>query len=106
MDDAQVTSLVAGLRASESETRARAASAPGGRTGPPIPANDPTTSVAVLREAIADGRAVWLGYSDGVGRTQRLLFYPERLDGGRVTGVSEGVTRTLSVHRITGVVAD
>ncbi|WP_404384938.1 helicase-associated domain-containing protein [Knoellia locipacati] len=106
MDDAQVTSLVAGLRASESEARARAAAAPGGRTGPPIPANDPTTSVAVLREAIADGRAVWLGYSDGVGRTQRMLFYPERLDGGRVTGVSEGVTRTLSVHRITGVVAD
>ncbi|MFW5473805.1 helicase-associated domain-containing protein [Knoellia sp. CPCC 206450] len=106
MDEAQVASLVAGLRAAESEARARAAAAPGGRTGPPIPANDPTTSVAVLREAIADGRPVWLGYSDGVGRTQRMLFYPERLDGGRVTGVSEGVTRTLSIHRITGVVAD
>lgn len=106
LDLAQIGSLVAGLRASESEARVRAAAASGGRTGPGIPANDPTTSMAVLREAIADGRAVWLGYSDGIGRTQRLLFYPERIDGGRVTGVTEGVTRTLSIHRITGVVAD
>src|SRR5690606_26136562 len=106
LDRAQIGALVAGLRASEAEARARAAASPGGRTGPAIPANDPTTSMAVLREAIADGRAVWLGYSDGVGRTQRLLFYPERIDGGRVTGVSDGVTRTLSIHRITGVVAD
>ena len=106
MDQAQIGSLVAGLRASESHARAQASAAPAGRTGPPIPANDPTTSVAVIREAIADGRAVWLGYSDGIGRTQRMLFYPERLDGGRVSGVSDGVSRTLSIHRITGVVAD
>ena len=106
MDQAQIGSLVAGLRAAESHARAQASAAPAGRTGPPIPANDPTTSVAVIREAIADGRAVWLGYSDGIGRTQRMLFYPERLDGGRVSGVSDGVSRTLSIHRITGVVTD
>ncbi|MFW5471449.1 helicase-associated domain-containing protein [Knoellia sp. CPCC 206435] len=105
MDRAQIGSLVAGLRAAESHAQAQAAT-PAGRTGPPIPANDPTTSVAVIREAIADGRAVWLGYSDGIGRTQRMLFYPERLDGGRVSGVSQGVSRTLSIHRITGVVTD
>ena len=105
MDRAQIGSLVSGLRAAESHAQARATT-PSGRTGPAIPANDPTTSVAVLREAIADGRAVWLGYSDGIGRTQRLLFYPERLDGGRVSGVSDGITRTLSIHRITGVVSD
>lgn len=106
MDLAQLDSLVAGLRAAEAEARTRAAVTMDGRSGPAIPANDPTTSMAVLREAIADGRAVWLGYSDGIGRTQRLLFYPERIDGGRVSGVSEGVTRTLSIHRITGVVSD
>jgi hypothetical protein len=106
MDNAQLGSLVAGLRASEAHARARAVPTADGRTGPAIPANDPTTSMAVLREAIADGRAVWLGYSDGIGRTQRLLFHPERLDGGRVTGVSDDVTRTLSIHRITGVVSD
>ncbi|MEO7269555.1 MAG: helicase-associated domain-containing protein [Knoellia sp.] len=106
MDLAQLDSLVAGLRAAEAETTSRASVTMDGRAGPAIPANDPTTSMAVLREAIADGRAVWLGYSDSVGRTQRLLFYPERIDGGRVSGVNEGVTRTLSIHRITGVVTD
>lgn len=106
MDVAQLGSLVDGLRAAEQEARGRAVAASAGRSGPPIPANDPTTSMAVLREAIADGRAVWLGYSDGVGRTQRLLFHPERIDGGRVTGVSDDITRTLSIHRITGVVTD
>lgn len=106
MDLAQVDSLVAGLRAAEAEASTRAQVTLDGRTGPPIPANDPTTSMAVLRESIADGHAVWVGYSDGIGRTQRLLFYPERIDGGRVSGVTEGVTRTLSIHRITGVVAD
>lgn len=106
MDRAQLDSLVAGLRAAEAEATTRAGVTMDGRAGPAIPANDPTTSMAVLREAIADGRAVWLGYSDGIGRTQRLLFYPERIDGGRVSGVNEGVTRTLSIHRITGVVTD
>jgi len=106
MDSAQLVSLITGLRAAEAHARTRASMTMDGRTGPAIPANDPTTSMAVLREAIADGRAAWLGYSDGIGRTQRLLFYPERIDGGRVQGVSEGVTRTLSIHRITGVVPD
>ncbi|MFW5467041.1 helicase-associated domain-containing protein [Knoellia sp. CPCC 206391] len=106
MDRAQLGSLVAGLRAAEAEAHTRASVSAESRGGPAIPANDPTTSMAVLREAIADGRAVWLGYSDGIGRTQRLLFYPERIDGGRVSGVNEGVGRTLSIHRITGVVTD
>lgn len=106
LDEAQLATLVAGLRSSEADAAARAAAAPTGRRGPAIPANDPTTSMAVLREAIADGRPVWLGYSDNIGQTQRMLFYPERLDGGRVTGVTDGVTRTLSIHRITGTVAD
>ncbi|KGN36642.1 helicase-associated domain-containing protein [Knoellia subterranea] len=105
MDRAQLGSLIQTLRAGEDEARNRASAIAGGR-GPAIPANDPTTSIAVLREAIADGRAVWLGYSDSIGQTQRLLFHPERIDGGRVSGVAEDVARTLSIHRITGVVPD
>ncbi len=105
VDADHAAEMVRSLRAGESaatgvqEERA-------GRAGPAIPANDPTTSVAVLREAIADRHATWLGYSDGSGRVRRMLFYPERIDGGRVTGIADGTTRTLSVHRITGVVAE
>ena len=72
------------------------------RPGPSLPSTDPTTTLAVLRDAAADRQAVWLGYSDADGRVQRLLFYPERVEGGRVHGTAEGVSRTLSIHRVTG----
>ncbi len=105
VDSGHADDLVRSLRAGEAAAGALAARR-ADRAGPAIPANDPTTSVAVLREAIADGHATWLGYSDGTGHIQRMLFYPERIDGGRVTGTADGATRTLSVHRITGVVAE
>lgn len=105
VDDEHARELVVGLREREERSRSER-SRLGARSGPAIPANDPTTSVAILREAIADGHAVWLGYADGAGATRRMLFYPERLDGGRVSGNADGTARTLSVHRITGVVAD
>jgi hypothetical protein len=104
VDAAHAAALVAALRAGEASAdadRARRHT----RQGPSIPANDPTTSIALLREAVAAGHAVWLGYADAAGSVQRMLFYPERVDGGRVTGSADGGRRVLSIHRITGVVA-
>ena len=54
------------------------------------------------REAAAERQSVWLGYSDADGGVQRLLFYPDRIEGGRVHGVVDGSSRTLSIHRVTG----
>ena len=105
VDVEHATDLVRTLRSGEAAADA-ARAAVAGRPGPAIPASDPATSVAVLREAIADGHAAWLGYADGSGRVRRMLFYPERVDGGRVSGTADGASRTLSVHRITGVVAE
>jgi hypothetical protein len=102
VDAPHATELARALRAGEAAAEAATA----GRTGPAIPSGDPTTSVAVLREAIAGGYAVWLGYADGSGRVRRVLFSPRRIDGGRVTGTVEGTTHTLSVHRISGVVVE
>lgn len=101
VDDEHALSVLTRMR----EGEARIDSRPPVR-GPRIPASDPTTTIAVLREAVADGHAVWIGWSDGTGRTERLLFLPERIDGGRITGTADGAVRTLSVHRITGAVAD
>ncbi len=70
-------------------------------------ATDPATTSAVLRLAVSDSRAVWLGYADGNGRTARHLVRPVRLDGGRlyaVSGESEG-EQVFLLHRITGVAA-
>ena len=68
-----------------------------------MPTGDPTISLAVLREACADERAVWIGYTDATGGVRRFLFHPEGIDHGRVHGISDGVRRTLSIHRVTGV---
>jgi hypothetical protein len=34
-----------------------------------------------------------------------MLFYPERVEGGRVHGTADGTARTLSIHRVTGASA-
>jgi hypothetical protein len=103
VDDELVTTMVGALRAGE-ESAAYQREQVASRPGPSLPSTDPTTTLAVLRDAAADRQAVWLGYSDADGRIQRMLFHPERVEGGRVHGTADGTTRTLSIHRVTGAV--
>ncbi|NYG07229.1 hypothetical protein BJ986_001716 [Phycicoccus badiiscoriae] len=103
VDDELVATMVGALRAGE-EAAAYQREQVASRPGPSLPSTDPTTTLAVLRDAAADRQAVWLGYSDADGRTQRILFYPDRVEGGRVHGTADGATRTLSIHRVTGAV--
>lgn len=73
-------------------------------SAPPLPAMDPTTSLALLREAAGDRRPVWIGYVDAEGSPRRQLVEPLGIDGGRVTALEPGGgVRSYSVHRITGV---
>jgi hypothetical protein len=103
VDDELVTTMVGALRAGE-EAAAYQREQVASRPGPSLPSTDPTTTLAVLRDAAADRQAVWIGYSDADGGTQRLLFYPDRVEGGRVHGTADGTGRTLSIHRVTGAV--
>lgn len=106
VDEPFTTALVAGLRAAEAsadERRAEEATRP----GPAIPATDPVVTLALLREAMADGHGVWIGVTDRLGATTRHLIHPRRVEGGRVHATDEaGVERTWSVHRITGATLD
>ncbi|MDQ4098481.1 MAG: helicase-associated domain-containing protein, partial [Actinomycetota bacterium] len=104
VDDDVVTALIGALRAGE-ESAAYQREQQASRRGPSLPSTDPTTTLAILREAAADRQGVWIGYSDSDGGVQRLLFYPERVEGGRVHGSAEGTARTLSIHRVTGAAA-
>lgn len=88
--------IVHQLRAGEEA----AASRPTGR--PALAHTDPTTALAILREAAADQTPVWIGYASSSGQIERLLFHPENAEGGRVTGMVSGTRRVLSIHRITG----
>ena len=106
VDEASTTALVAGLRAAEAsadERRAEEASRP----GPAIPTTDPVVTLALLREAMADGHGVWIGVTDRLGATTRHLIHPRRVDGGRVHATDEaGRERSWSVHRIAGATVD
>jgi hypothetical protein len=103
VDDEQTETLVSALRAGEASAayeRDRARSLP----GPRLPSTEPAVALALLREATADSLGLWIGYADADGRTQRILFYPRRIEGGRAYGFVEGtnVEQTFSIHRITG----
>ncbi|GAB3107868.1 helicase-associated domain-containing protein [Janibacter alkaliphilus] len=89
--------VVTALRAAEDRPRRETG------TGRSVPALDPVSSAALLREAAADRLPVWVGVTDAVGSTSRLLFHPRQVEGGRVHGEVDGSPRTLSLHRITGV---
>ena len=73
---------------------------------PTIPSLDPASTSALLREAAADQVPAWIGVTDAVGSTRRLLFQPTTVDGGRVIGEVDAVPQVFSLHRITGVVID
>jgi hypothetical protein len=104
VDDELAQTLIGALRAGE-ESAAYQRAQRAARPGPDLPSTDPTTTLAVLREAAADRQGVWIGYSDAAGGVERLLFYPERVEGGRVHGTAGGTRRTLSIHRVTGASA-
>lgn len=89
--------IVRQLRAGEQAAASRPST---GR--PALPHTDPTTALAILREAAADQTPVWIGYSGSSGQIERVLFHPESAEGGRVTGTANGTRRVLSIHRITG----
>ncbi len=96
--------VLARLRAAEEEGASRRTVEDG--PGPSIPALDPASASALLREAAADRLPVWLGVSDGLGATRRVLFHPRKVDGGRVVGEVDATPQVYSLHRITGVVID
>lgn len=105
VDDAAARGLVDVLRAGEA-TREVDARERDGRDGPAVPSSDPAVTLALVRDAIADRGAVWIGVADAVGSSQRLLLRPERIEGGRIHGTVDGhgAPRAFSVHRITGAV--
>lgn len=103
IDDAFSEQLVSALRAGEAAAAYRK-DQEDHQAGPRLPASDPTITLALLREAAADGHGVWIGYVDSTGGSRRVLLRPHRVDGGRVEGTvgESDVARSFSVHRITG----
>ena len=66
---------------------------------------DPVLSLALLRQAAAEGREVWLELVGPEGITQRRRVRPLRVDAGRVRAVDaeREAELTVAVHRIANV---
>jgi hypothetical protein len=102
VDRARAETVVRALRAAEQAGRV----APAPEDGrPSVPVLDPAASLHLLRAAAAARRQVWVATSDPAGAVTRRLVEPLSVDAGRITvlDVGSGGLRTLSVHRLTGV---
>ena len=66
---------------------------------------DPVVISAAVREAAADGQALWIGYADDAGGVATHLLRPLAVEGGRVRATvgDADLARTFLLHRITRV---
>ena len=96
--DPQVATAVVGLMRRGEGARAAGLGEGGGHT-------DPVVVTATLREAAADGQAVWIGYADDTGAVTAHLVRPLEVEGGRVRAALAGgdATRSFVIHRVTRV---
>jgi hypothetical protein len=97
-------SIVKAMRSAE-----RGASRGPQTQGPGLGSHVPRTAMSqtldVLREAVASGSSVWLGYVDNDGVSAERVVDPVSLSAGQLTAYdhrSDGVRR-FAVHRVTGV---
>jgi Helicase conserved C-terminal domain len=99
---ARLRALVPALRRAEAVSRSADGTSPAGGAGG---TEDPVAALATLREAVADGREVWLEVVGPQGTPQRRRVRPVRVDGGRVRAVDSArdAELTVAVHRIASV---
>jgi hypothetical protein len=93
---------VRAMRAVESNIRRPAVV---GSEPPPLVPMDPAGAIAVLREAAASRRALWIGYLEDAGRPVRQIIEPLAIEGGRIRALelATGKVRGYSVHRVIAV---
>jgi hypothetical protein len=97
---ARVAATVTAIRAGDRAASSRPAAATGA-----LPRTTPTSTLAVLREALEGGQTVWIGYVDNHGSTVERVVDPVKVEGGWLTAYdhrSEEI-RSFAVHRISGV---
>lgn len=90
----------AAVRAMRAGDRAAAVAAEGA-----APRTSTADTMSVLRAALEQGAAVWIGYADRSGTTTQRVVEPMTLTGGFLTAfdLRTNEVRTFTVARITGV---
>lgn len=70
-----------------------------------VPGVTSATTMGLLREAIREGRRVWMGYVDADGTASRHTIAPISMGGGFVRGHEDGKPglQSFALHRLTSV---
>ena len=99
-----VVAAVRALRAGDRATTAPRGPVVGPALGGVLPRTPAAQTLALLRDALADERPLWIGYVDSDGGVSERVIDPVRLSGGSLTAFDHrtGELRTFPVHRITG----
>jgi hypothetical protein len=76
-----------------------------GQDSPALVPMDPAGALAALRDAVATGQDVWIGYLEDAGRPVRHVVEPLAIEGGRIRALERqtGRIRSYSVHRVIAV---
>ena len=66
---------------------------------------EPQRSIAMIQDAVAARRDVWIGYLSDGGHASRHIVEPLAVEAGRVRALDRetGLVRNYSVHRLIGV---
>lgn len=101
--EALLDAAVRALRAGEHAAAHRPATLPEGGGSGRLPRASSAEAMALLREALAAQRSVWIGYADPAGVTTERVVEPLRLEGGFLTAydLRSAQVRTFTVARIT-----
>ncbi|MGN6130734.1 MAG: helicase C-terminal domain-containing protein, partial [Nocardioidaceae bacterium] len=97
---ARVAATVTAIRAGDRAAASRPAEA-----STRLERTTPTSTLAVLREAVEAGQSVWIGYVDNHGANVERVVDPVRVEAGWLAAYdhrSEDV-RSFAIHRITAV---
>ncbi|MGE0817573.1 MAG: helicase-associated domain-containing protein [Candidatus Nanopelagicales bacterium] len=105
--EALLSAAVRALRAGETAAAHRPPALPESGGSGRLPRSTTAETMAELREALEQQKAVWIGYADSTGTATERVVEPLRLDGGFLTAydLRTAEVRTFTVARITGVAA-
>lgn len=100
-----VEAAVRAIRGGDKAATAAKREVVGGSRSGVLPHSASSETLAVLRDAVAAGLPVWMGYLNGSGQASSRIVEPLRLGGGFLTAYDHRreEVRTFAVHRITGI---
>jgi predicted DNA-binding transcriptional regulator YafY len=102
--DVMLTAAVRALRAGDRASSAARGPVVNSTLGGVLPRTPAAETLALLRGALGEERAIWIGYVDSDGGVTERVVDPVRLSGGSLLAFDHrtGELRTFPVHRITG----